>query len=717
MLLYRFFTTIGLVFGACVVLHAQDHSGVLIAKRSAGHETLSKVAGADAVLPRIHRFETGLSTFNPCTTAVPIAFGQTLQGALTSSDCQLEDLSYADFYTFTGTQGQLVTIDLASSAFDTYLGLANADGTWVIEDDDGGDGTNSRIVAVLPASGQYFIMANSVFPNTFGPYSLTLQGSVVCEYTLEPTSAQIPGAGGTFTFNVVTGPGCTWTTTYDPYSFIGFVTSGGTGPGSVSYTVQPNNDGVTRSTEIRVNGRPFTINQDFLVCTYSIEPLSAHHSPDATEAQFMMNTPAGCPWLASYSHFWIWTSTELKRGPGPVVYTLQPNNGADRSGSITVAGHTFGISQTGRNCTYSVSPLSVHATAPGIRNGSFTVDTQTGCTWNFGFHLNVDFPDGFGGSGPGTKRFKVAANHHFVPRFWNISFTGVSSFNIPFTQAGIPFRTLFDFFGDSKTDIGVYRPASGDWFILDSAGSLPVQSYRFGLQEDIIVPADFSGDRYTEVAVFRPSNGTWYFLDRVTGSFSAIPFGLAGDIPTPADFDGDGKADLAVYRPSSGLWFIRRSTDQAVEILRFGIAEDMPVAADYDGDGRSDVAVWRPSVGEWWIRQSSGGQVFAAQFGNSLDRAVPGDYTGDGKADIAIFRPANGNWYVLRSEDFSYYSFPFGLNGDAPVPADYDADGIVDPAVFRPGTSIWYMNRSAFGIQTLSFGAAGDIPIPSAFVR
>jgi len=72
---------------------------------------------------------------------------------------------------------------------------------------------------------------------------------------------------------------------------------------------------------------------------------------------------------------------------------------------------------------------------------------------------------------------------------------------------------------------------------------------------------------------------------------------------------------------------------------------------------------------------------------------------------------------VLRSEDFSYYAFPFGTNGDIPVPGDYDGDGRNDAAVFRPSTSTWFAQRSTGGTLIQQFGIAGDIPLPSAFVR
>ena len=120
---------------------------------------------------------------------------------------------------------------------------------------------------------------------------------------------------------------------------------------------------------------------------------------------------------------------------------------------------------------------------------------------------------------------------------------------------------------------------------------------------------------------------------------------------------------------------------------------------------------------EWWVRRSSNASVFALQFGELTDKAVPGDFTGDGKADLAFWRPSTGFWNILRSEDFSYYAFPFGASGDVASPGDYDGDGKVDAAVFRPASSTWFANNSAGGTLIQQFGIAGDVPVPSAFVR
>jgi hypothetical protein len=142
-----------------------------------------------AVLPR----QTVNLAGDPCDEAEDIGFGQTRAGVLLSTDCNLPDGSYADFYIFNGTAGQQVTIDLTSVVFDTYLGLASIDGTFVVEDDDGGDGTNSRIIATLPSTGVYVVLANSVFPATSGDYFISLQSNPLCTVQLSPSSAEVPG--------------------------------------------------------------------------------------------------------------------------------------------------------------------------------------------------------------------------------------------------------------------------------------------------------------------------------------------------------------------------------------------------------------------------------------------------------------------------------------------------------------------------------------------
>jgi hypothetical protein len=275
-------------------------------------------------------------------------------------------------------------------------------------------------------------------------------------------------------------------------------------------------------------------------------------------------------------------------------------------------------------------------------------------------------------------------------------------------------RATFDFDGDGRSDIGVFRPSNGVWYIDKSTGG--VSSVAFGLAGDKPVAADYNGDGKSDQAVYR--NGVWYVLKSANNSFYAAEFGLATDLPAPADFDGDGRADLAVFRPSDGSWHRLNSSNGAYLSVQFGLAGDVPVPADYDGDGKADINVFRPSNGTWYRLNSNGGTFFAAQFGMAGDRAVAGDFDGDGKNDLAVFRPSTGVWYVLRSSNGSFYAVGFGLAEDIPAPADFDGDGKTDINVFRPSNSVWYrMNSSNGAYVAQQFGLGSDLPVHSYDVR
>ena len=272
-------------------------------------------------------------------------------------------------------------------------------------------------------------------------------------------------------------------------------------------------------------------------------------------------------------------------------------------------------------------------------------------------------------------------------------------------------RTPYDFDGDGRSDISVFRPSNGAWYLQQSNSGFV--GYPFGFSSDVIAPADYDGDGKTDIAVFRTSNGTWY-LQRSTQGFASVAFGVSSDIPVPGDFDGDGKADLAVYRPSNGNWYIQQSSGGFIATA-FGASEDKPVAADYDGDGKTDIAVFRPSSGTWYLLRSSAGFTGIA-FGVSSDKPVPADYDGDGKADIAVFRSSNGTWYLQQSTA-GFAGIAFGASIDLPAAADYDGDGKADVAVFRPSNGTWYLNRSTQGFIGVAFGVGEDRPIPNAYVR
>jgi hypothetical protein len=242
-----------------------------------------------------------------------------------------------------------------------------------------------------------------------------------------------------------------------------------------------------------------------------------------------------------------------------------------------------------------------------------------------------------------------------------------------------------DYDGNGTSDISVYRPSDGGWYISGQSDT------QWGTAGDIPVPGNYDLDAATEIAIFRPSGGFWYI-----SGISTSQWGASGDIPVPQDYNGGGVTDLAVWRPSNGVWYINGVGD-----VQWGQEGDLLVPGDYDGDGVDEVAVWRPTSGEWFIY---GGGHF--QWGAEGDIPIPADYNGDGTTDIAVYRPSIGMWYIQYSGGGTA-AIHWGIATDIPVPGDYDGNGTTDLAIWRPTDGLWHI----YGGATTQYGQMGDIPL------
>jgi hypothetical protein len=108
-----------------------------------------------------------------CPTIVKLTLGQPVSGALAAGDCEVTlDASLVDVYEVSLTSQSTLQIDLVSADFDAYLGLFDANGQLVAQDDNSGGGTHARVVMSV-APGTYRIWANSRLSGQTGSYALT----------------------------------------------------------------------------------------------------------------------------------------------------------------------------------------------------------------------------------------------------------------------------------------------------------------------------------------------------------------------------------------------------------------------------------------------------------------------------------------------------------------------------------------------------------------
>jgi N-acetylneuraminic acid mutarotase len=303
----------------------------------------------------------------------------------------------------------------------------------------------------------------------------------------------------------------------------------------------------------------------------------------------------------------------------------------------------------------------------------------------------------------------VIGNKIYLPAGGIVQGFGATNINEVFTVANVP----GDFDGDGKTDVSVFRPADGTWYLNRSTAGFA--SLRWGVSTDEIAPADYDGDGKTDLGVFRPTADPalpdFYVLNSSNFSFSAYSWGLVSDVSVVNDYDGDARDDIAVYRSSNRTWYVLKSSDGGLQTFT-GSSGAAPVSGDFDGDGKGDFTIFQS--GEWFIAQSSMNyQLSIAGFGLPTDRLVPCDYDGDGKDNLAVFRPSTGTWHIRRP-DQGTTTVQWGISTDVPTPGDYDGDGRCDVAVYRDGT--WWINRSTAGVFVTRFGLGGDRPVPNRYL-
>ena len=272
----------------------------------------------------------------------------------------------------------------------------------------------------------------------------------------------------------------------------------------------------------------------------------------------------------------------------------------------------------------------------------------------------------------------------------------------------------FDFDGDGRADVSVFRPSDRSWYLKQSTSGFSVM--QWGLSDDKLAPADYDGDGKTDIAVWRESDQNFYIYNSANGTVRVENFGLPGDKLMVGDWDGDGRADPSVYRDGAQSYFFYRGSlnnpSGNITYLSWGTTGDRPMRGDFDGDGKFDAAVFRPSDNTWYIRQSSDAQARYENLGLSTDAFVPADYDGDTKTDLAVFR--NGVWYIKQSTNGQIRYETFGLASDVPVPADYDGDGRAEAAVFR-NNGRWYIKQNTNVFPVVNFGLSGDAAVPAAY--
>jgi hypothetical protein len=181
------------------------------------------------------------------------------------------------------------------------------------------------------------------------------------------------------------------------------------GNDTVGYAVTAN-AGPARTGTITIGGQIFTVTQAS-GCTYSLSSYSRNFTAAADNSNTVnVTTGSTCPWTAVVTSGGSWlriNSGSSGTGNGTVNYAVDANTGPARTGTMTIGGRTFTVTQDS-GCTYALSPASATYNCHGGAGSIRVTPSNSACTWTASESVNwITINSGSSGTGNGTITYTV----------------------------------------------------------------------------------------------------------------------------------------------------------------------------------------------------------------------------------------------------------------------------------------------------------------------
>jgi all-beta uncharacterized protein len=208
------------------------------------------------------------------------------------------------------------------------------------------------------------------------------QAGINCSYNVSPMTHAVTAAATTGNVTIDSPTGCAWTAASGAAWLT--VTAGGSGSGlgTATFSVAANTAQTARTGTLTVGGRAVTVTQAAVPCTYTLSSTGQALAPAGASGSVGVTTPTGCTWTAASSAAWLTVSTGASgTGAGTVAFTGTANAGTARTGTLTIGGQIFTVTQAAAPvCTVTLSQME-RSVNKKTTTGNFGVTPNAGCTW------------------------------------------------------------------------------------------------------------------------------------------------------------------------------------------------------------------------------------------------------------------------------------------------------------------------------------------------
>jgi hypothetical protein len=279
-----------------------------------------------------------------------------------------------------GGEGSVVVTTAPGCPFDTVPGPS-----WIAVTSGGsGVGSGTLVYSVEPNS-TTIARSGSL---TIGGQSFHVdQDALPCSVTIDTSGLGSPygPAGGAGLIAVTTnGSNCAWTASSGD-SWASVTAASGTGNATIGVTVLSNASSASpRSTDLTIAGQTVTILQAGTACIYSLQSAAGTVPASGGAGAVGVVAPNVCSWTAATNDpSWLAISSAGGGGTSSVSFVALANPTASpRTGTLTIAGLTYTVTQAAAPCSYTLgvaSPTTV--SSDGVTGETFGFSTTaSGCS-------------------------------------------------------------------------------------------------------------------------------------------------------------------------------------------------------------------------------------------------------------------------------------------------------------------------------------------------
>jgi len=348
----------------------------------------------------------------------------------------------------------------------------------------------SGAVTLLLACAMWSSACDGTRSNPVSPTS-----TASCDLNIAPPTSPIASTGASGAVSVNATSNCSWSASSQT-SWIELSDTSGVGPGAVKYRVAANTGG-DRTGTFTIADEVVTVTQTAMTaappptppapCEFSVSPKQVLVNASGGSSEIAVSASSSCAWTASSQAAWIAIGGNGGSGNGAVTLTIGANSGADRSGTLVVAGQTVTVTQS-TSCSFAVTPTTYTAPPTAIENASFSVATSAGCAWTTTSRAEwIKVLHGSSATGNLTVIVGVDANTG-GPRTGELTIAGrtVTINQQSFCSFAVDPGAVEDDGSGGAAEIAVSAPAGCGWTAVSNAPWITIRSGKSGSGAGIV---------------------------------------------------------------------------------------------------------------------------------------------------------------------------------------------------------------------------------------